>query len=538
MLLWLAICTCTTAAALWFGGRHADDVIRQREHAIAAEVVASLEHMIGSVARHGQGRIGPLAGQPCSAIAAALNERQSYVPYLRAAATVADGVAYCSSTRGSIRVPLSWYFGAATDTHARLIALAGRTPFREGAPALVLFEPASGAPANATADATTDTKAGTATDVNADAQAGGRGVLYLIEGVYLVDALMHGTGFGAGEVVASVGRSSIYQDGTFRDAPVPEGTSTRVRSQTFPLLVTVTASPAFVEATTRRYALMFGPIGLLIGLLLLAGFLIVAAPRRLLLQAVRTGLRRDQFTVVYQPIVSVRTRQRVGVEALLRWRHPRWGTIPPGSYIEVVESTPLIVDITRFVLQRVVEDIERYRPAMPMHIAVNVAPLNIRRKDFEAELIALQNRMPAGAALVLELTERHLLADQGVVMEAFDRLRRAGIRLAVDDFGTRNSNLDLLRTFPFDYLKIDRQFTQDVDEDAKALLASIVAMAHHFRLVVVAEGIETEAQHALLAEIGVDCAQGYLYQRPAGPATVLAASGGAEIEREASAAAV
>ncbi len=505
LLLWLAVCAVSTSVALWIGARYTDDVIASRERAIASDVVGAIARMMASVETHGRSRLDTLIGRSCPAISDALNERQSYIPYVRSAATVTDGVAYCSSTRGSIRVPLSWYFGknfekGGSAAGGRRIALVGHTPFRESAPTLVLFEPSA-------------------------AQDARRGMLYLVDGVYVVDALAHGQGFGAGVVAVTVGGASIYQDGTFRDAPGPLGSITRVTSPQYPLTVAVVAAPEFVATTSRKYALMFGAIGLLAGLLLVTMFLMVAAPRRLLLQAVRQGLRRDQFFVVYQPIVAVRTRERVGVEALLRWRHPRWGMIPPGSYIETVESTPLIADITRFVMRRVVEDVERYRPAMPMHIAVNVPPLNLRRRGFEAEAVALQARMPDGAALVLEITERHLLADRGQAMEAFERLRRAGIRLSVDDFGTRNSNLDLIRSFPFDYLKIDSQFTQSVDADAKALLASIVAMAHHFRLVVVAEGIETEAQHALLAEIGVDCAQGYLYQRPASAEVVLGADG-------------
>lgn len=190
-----------------------------------------------------------------------------------------------------------------------------------------------------------------------------------------------------------------------------------------------------------------------------------------------------------------------------------------------IESTPLIDDITHFVLRRVVEDINRYGPSAPLHVAVNAAPLSLRRRTFLGDLAALQRAMPDGSGLVLEITERHLLADSGATREAFDRLHQAGIRLAVDDFGTRNSNLDLIKSFPFDYLKIDRQFTQDVDANAQALLRSIVNMAHHFHLVVIAEGIETEAQHALIVEAGVDWAQGYLYQRPAAPASILGRRG-------------
>lgn len=501
-LVSLLVCALTTAGAVWLGLQYATQLADRRESMIGRDVLASLERIIGTVEREGGPRVAPLAGRPCAEIGATLHERQSYIPYVRVAATVSHGIVQCSSSRGQVRVPLNWYFG--DEPHAarlQRIVLIGGSPFRDRAPALALYVP----------------RAGAAED----------GALFLIDGPYLTDTLAHGTEFGADTVALNVGSATMYQDGTFRDAPPSLAGRTVTRSGAYPRIsVTVAASPQFAAELQRRYALMSGAIGLMTGLLGIAAFLIVAAPRRLLLQAVRQGLRRGEFHAVYQPIVAVRTRETVGVEALLRWKHPRWGMIPPSSFIEIVESTPVIDDITRLVVRQAVADVKRYQPAQPLHVAVNVAPLTLRRKTFAAELAGLQAAMPDGSVLVVEITERHLLADQGATMEAFDRLHRSGIRLAVDDFGTRNSNLDMIRKFPFDYLKIDRQFTQDVSPDGRALLRSIVAMAHHFRLVVVAEGIETEAQHRLMAEIGVDCAQGYLYRRPGTAAEIL----GSEVE--------
>jgi len=505
-LVSLLVCAVTTATALWVGLQYAQQLVDHRESIVARDVVAAIERIIATVEREGSLHVAPLAGRPCAEIGRPLHERESYIPYARAAAVVANGVMYCSSARGEINVPLNWYFG---DNKAGVrqprIVLVGRTPFREQAPALVLYLPSATEPS--------------------------QGAIFLIDSTYLVDTLGHGKEFGAGTIALSVGEATMDQDGTYRATPAPIPRSTLARSAAYPLAVAVVASPAFSSELRHRYALFIGAIGLLLGLLAVAGFLAVAAPKRLLLQAVRHGLRRGEFHLAYQPIVAVRTRETIGVEAFLRWRHPRWGMIPPSSFIETVESTAVIDDITRFVLHQAVADMNRYRPPRALHVAVNVAPLNLRRKGFAAELAALQASMPDGSGLVVEITERHLLADHGAAMEAFDRLHHAGIRLAVDDFGTRNNNLDMIRNFPFDYLKIDRQFTQDVSPDGRALLRSIVAMAHHFRLVVIAEGIESEAQHALLAELGVDCAQGYLYRRPASAREIL--GDGEEQEAEA-----
>ncbi|AZG14378.1 EAL domain-containing protein [Cupriavidus pauculus] len=500
LLVWIFTCLCFVAVAVALGRRQVDRIVTQREVGIGTEIVAALDRMVETAGTQGRQHAAKLAGQPCGQIEQPLGTAQSFIPYIRAVGIAERGVIYCSSTRGAVSVPLDYYFrDLDTGTPQRLMLVQG-TPFRTYAPALAMFLQQPGQP--------------------------GSGTFLLIDGRYVTDTLSHGLAFGASEVVLSVGQASIYHDGTFLAAPVKvAGGGVTSRSTAWPMQVHVAASADYVTTVRRKYDLLYGAIGLLGGLLAVALFLLVAAPRRLLMQAVRQSLRRGDFHVAYQPIVEVGSRRWIGAEALLRWQHPRWGSIPPGSYIETIESTPLIDDITHFVLRRVVEDMNRYGPLAPLHMAVNAAPLNLRRRTFLHDLDALQRAMPDGSGLVLEITERHLLGDSGATREAFDRLHESGIRLAVDDFGTRNSNLDLIRSLPFDYLKIDRQFTQDVDANARALLRSIVSMAHHFHLVVIAEGIETEAQHALIAEAGVDWAQGYLYQRPAPPASILARRG-------------
>lgn len=506
LLGWAFTCLCFAAMAIWIGRRHVDDLVTRREASIGSEIVATLERMVDAVKAQGLHHVVPLAGRPCAEVSQTLSTSQSLIPYVRTAATVDHGVIYCSGTRGAVHVPLSYYFTDPQPAVPERFVLVQGTPFRAYAPALAIFLARPGKP---------------------DA-----GSFLLIEGRYITDALSQGIGFGASDVILTVGKASIHHDGTFLPSPDTPRSGVTTGSNTWPMQVHVLASFEYVTGLHRKYDLLYCAIGLLAGLLALAAYLLVAAPRRLLLQAVRQALKRDEFHLAYQPIVEVRSRRWMGTEALLRWQHPRWGSIAPGAYIETVESTPLIDDITHFVLRRVVEDVNRYGPPAPLHIAVNAAPLSLRRRTFLGDLAALQRAMPDGSGLVLEITERHLLADTGATREAFDRLHQAGIRLAVDDFGTRNSNLDLIKSFPFDYLKIDRQFTQDVDANARALLRGIVGMAHHFHLTVIAEGIETEAQHALIAEAGVDLAQGYLYQRPAPPASILGRRGIWVNERE------
>ncbi|WP_243672277.1 EAL domain-containing protein [Paraburkholderia kirstenboschensis] len=254
--------------------------------------------------------------------------------------------------------------------------------------------------------------------------------------------------------------------------------------------------------------------GLLLDCLIAAAYLLTFAPRRLLLNAVRRALSRNEFHVVYQPIVDTASRELVGVEALLRWQHPKWGAISPASFMEEVESSEMLGPVTQFVMRMAVAEMSQRRPAVPLRIAVNVAPGDLERRGFVAQVEDLIVVLPAGVSLVLELTERFLLAGSTRMAAIFNALKARGVRFAIDDFGTQHSNLDLLGRFEFDYVKIDRQFVNQVDTGGADLIAAMVSVAKHYGLQVIAEGVETESQHAALLAAGVPFAQGYLYQRP------------------------
>jgi EAL domain-containing protein (putative c-di-GMP-specific phosphodiesterase class I) len=179
-----------------------------------------------------------------------------------------------------------------------------------------------------------------------------------------------------------------------------------------------------------------------------------------------------------------------------------------------VESSPLLADVTRFVLRTAAAEMSVHMPTRPFRIAVNIAPRDLERRGFVTEVLAVNATLPEGVSLVLELTERFLLSKSPRVTQIFETLRARGIRFAIDDFGTQHSNLDLLNRFPFDFVKIDRQFVSQVDTGGVELIRGIVSVARHFGLLVITEGVETEAQHQALRDADVPFSQGYLYQRP------------------------
>jgi EAL domain-containing protein (putative c-di-GMP-specific phosphodiesterase class I) len=344
----------------------------------------------------------------------------------------------------------------------------------------------------------------------------GTGVLSVVEGGYLADALAHGVRYGAQIASMSVkDTGSLTARGAFVSASAPLPTyTTRAASRKWPFVVLVSSSGAFISRMQREYAFGGGAVGLLLDCLIAAAYLLAFAPRRLLLNAVRKALRRKEFHVVYQPIIETASRELVGVEALLRWHHPKWGAISPASFMEEVESSEMLGPVTRFVMLTAVTEMSQRPPAVPLRIAVNVAPGDLERSDFVAQVEAFTAALPTGVSLILELTERFLLGESARTAAIFTALKAKGVKFAIDDFGTQHSNLDLLGRFQFDFVKIDRQFVSQADTGGAGLISGIVSVARHYGLEIIAEGVETESQHAALLAAGVPFAQGYLYQRP------------------------
>ena len=234
----------------------------------------------------------------------------------------------------------------------------------------------------------------------------------------------------------------------------------------------------------------------------------------------RTALAENQFRVVYQPIVELASGTIHKAEALIRWDHPSRGLVSPAAFIPIAESSGLIVDIGDWVFQQAVRQVQAWRRSLSpqFQISVNKSPVQFQQDGTGhtpwATLLAQQG-LP-GDCIVVEITEGLLLNTSNHVVDTLLALRDAGIRVSLDDFGTGYSSLSYLQKFDIDLIKIDQSFVRHLIADSTdlALCKAIIVMAHALDMQVIAEGVETAQQRDLLASIGCDFVQGYLYARP------------------------
>jgi len=233
----------------------------------------------------------------------------------------------------------------------------------------------------------------------------------------------------------------------------------------------------------------------------------------------RKALERDELLLHYQPKIRPATGEIVGLEALIRWKHPELGLVPPSQFISLAEETGLIVPIGEWVLLsacRQNRDWQRLGHP-PIHVAVNIASPHFRQGALGSSVAtALQQSGLHPSWLELEVTESMLMQSVETTLATLFKLKDMGVRLAIDDFGTGYSSLSYLKRFPLDTLKIDRSFVKDLPRDAEdaAIAKAIIAMAHSLKLEVVAEGVETAEQLAFLQQHGCDAVQGFLFSRP------------------------
>ncbi len=245
-----------------------------------------------------------------------------------------------------------------------------------------------------------------------------------------------------------------------------------------------------------------------------------AARARLQLENdLRQAIERAEFTVHYQPLVDLRGGVIVGFEALVRWRHPQRGMVPPHEFIAAAEETGLIGPLGEYVLREACAQARAWRQAGygGLRAAVNCSARQFRDDGIlEAVDRALRESGLPADSLDLEITESILLDGTDSVNARFRALRERGVRIAIDDFGTGYSSLSYLKRLSIQQLKIDRSFVRDIgtDPDDAAIVSAIVAIAHTLELEVVAEGIETHEQLAYLRRAGCDYGQGYLFSRP------------------------
>jgi EAL domain-containing protein (putative c-di-GMP-specific phosphodiesterase class I) len=247
-----------------------------------------------------------------------------------------------------------------------------------------------------------------------------------------------------------------------------------------------------------------------------------ALERQSLQGSLRQALQHQEFVLHYQPKLSRQTGAIRGVEALIRWRHPQTGLMPPAQFIPVAEESGLIVPIGRWVLREACRQARAWQDAgiAPLTVAVNISSVELRAKGFIAGLRASLTETGLDPdRLELELTETFLMQDSLATAAVLEAIRNLGVRLALDDFGTGFSCLSYLKRFPIDTLKIDRSFVRDLatDADNAGIVKAVINMGKSLHMRVVAEGVETREQLLFLQEHSCSDGQGYYFAHPMPP---------------------
>jgi diguanylate cyclase (GGDEF)-like protein len=231
------------------------------------------------------------------------------------------------------------------------------------------------------------------------------------------------------------------------------------------------------------------------------------------------ALDREEFLLHYQPKIDIKSGQIHGLEALLRWQDSEDGIIQPSVFIPLLEQSGAIVDVGEWIFLQAMRDIRKWRDAglLNVRVAVNVSPLQLRRRDFVDRVLAGTTPLGSSAAgLDVEITESMLMHDLELSIRKLSQLREAGFGVAIDDFGTGYSSLRLLAKLPVDTLKIDKSFVQSITDtpNVATLVSTVVSLARAFSMKTVAEGVETAEQLHKLRQMKCDQAQGYLFSRP------------------------
>lgn len=434
-------------------------------------------------------KLQPMTMSECQDIDAELTSRAAFSIYVRAFLLIKDNRAFCSSATGPMDMPLRQLIPQ-IDLNKKIdmVILPG-TPMMPEKPALALWI------RNPLLE-----NRGVFTSINAS----------------LLPWMLYSSRQNQFSGVALTIRNMAISTFSSRPVRVNELPPTPMRSaQIAGLPVTVSVYGDQWAPENIQFSLLMGLMcGMLSGLLCFYILSVRLRPGKEILSAIK----RNQFYVVYQPVVDAESLKIRGVEVLMRWRHPTAGEIPPDAFISFAEAQHLIVPLTRHLFKLISTDAPTLQQLLPpgTKLGVNIAPTHMQTSSFRQDLRDFSGIMPANYfQVVLEITERAML-DQREGSMLFEWLHHEGFEIAIDDFGTGHSALIYLEHFAFDYLKIDRGFINAIGTETitSPVLDAVLTLAQRMSLVTIAEGVETQEQAAWLRQHGVNFLQGYWISRP------------------------
>ncbi|NCH58124.1 cyclic di-GMP phosphodiesterase [Cronobacter dublinensis] len=431
----------------------------------------------------------PLTLAECGAVSAELTSRAAFNVNVRAFLLLRNGAAYCSSATGRLQLPLR-DFAPDIDTRKAVdISIITGTPMMPGKPSIVMW---FGNPLMA-----------------------GRGIVTTLN-VNLTPYLVYTARQNDLNGLALVAKDRALTTFSGRAMTPDELPAEPLRSESvrgYPLKLYLYGDT--MPAEDRHLALL---LGLLLGVLGGVLTVVLLALRARSGREIVSGIKRNQFFVVYQPVVDAATRQIRGVEALMRWKHPAAGMIPPDAFISFAEAQGLIVPLTRHLFKLIAQDVPHLQQSLPpgSKLGINIAPGHLHSPEFQADIQKFHASLPPDYfQLVFEITERDMIREKEAI-GLFEWLHQQGYEIAVDDFGTGHSALIYLERFTLDYLKIDRGFVNAIGTETitSPVLDAVISLAKRLNMATVAEGVETQEQAKWLSVRGVNFLQGYYFSRP------------------------
>ncbi len=469
---------------------------RERQHEqLLISSRNALQHTLTSLINNTLNPLLSFSRADCYEINHELTSRAAFSDNLRTILLVNDGYAFCSSATGNLYLPLNMISSQTDLTRDRDLQVLSGVPLPSSKPVLALWLKNAGS-----------------------IQSGVFATLDLSLTPYQLLASSHPEISGMA-LVAQKSALTSWQSTAISNRDLPPPLMTLALSG-YPLQFVLYGSTLSLNdyQTIILSSILLSLLASALCWLLLSRY---QRPGKEILQ----GIRRGEFHVEYQPLITSHDGQPYGVEALLRWTHPTHGAITPDVFISYAEAQNVIIPLTRHLFQLVARDAHQLcrHTRLGTIMGLNISPLHLASDSFRDDVMHWVDIMPPGHFnYVFEITERTMVREKNAA-ELFNWLHQRGIKIAIDDFGTGHSALIYLEKYAFDYLKIDRGFVQSIGTETltSPVLDTVLQLAKKLKMNTVAEGVETGDQAAWLINRGVTHLQGYMFSRPLRPEPLI-----------------